>query len=127
VIAVSAPRRRWFDEDAGPLVRPYAVTRGRTRSHGEPFDLISMVVGAAPAMADRIWLEPEHLRLLARCRDPIAVADLASDMDFPLGVVRVLLGDLKDGGLLSVRSPGPPIYARDERVLRTVLDELHSL
>ena len=25
------PRETWYDEDAGPLVRPYAVTRGRTR------------------------------------------------------------------------------------------------
>jgi hypothetical protein len=124
---VREPRRRWFDDAAGPFVRPYAVTRGRTRSPGQPLDLIATVVGAAPSMADRMWLEPEHLRLLARCRQPITVADLASDTDLPLGVVRVLLGDLRGRGLARVSSPAPSEYARDEAVLRMVLDELNSL
>lgn len=124
---MNGPKRRWFDDAAGPIVRPYAVTRGRTRSQGEPFDVISIVVGAAPSVADRIWLEPEHLRLLTRCRNPITVADLASDMDLPLGVVRVLLGDLRDRGLVAVRAPEPPMYAKDHWILRAVLDDLHSL
>ncbi len=64
---------------------------GRVHLAGS-FDLIAVVIGAAPSTADRMWLEPEHLRLLARCRQPITVADLASDLDLPLGVVRVLLG-----------------------------------
>lgn len=121
------PRRRWFDAAAGPVVRPYAVTRGRTRSAGRPLDLIAVVVGYPPSTADRIWLEPEHLRLLARCRRPITVADLASDTGLPLGVVRVLLGDLRDRGLAAVSDPARSEYARDEAVLRMVLDELHSL
>jgi Protein of unknown function (DUF742) len=124
---VDVPKRRWFDDAAGPVVRPYAVTRGRTRSHGEPFDLISIVLGSAPSVADRIWLDPEHVRLLTRCRRPIPVADLASDMELPLGVVRVLLEDLKDRGLVTVRAPEPTTYAQDHWILRTVLNELHSL
>jgi hypothetical protein len=56
-----------------------------------------------------------------------AVADLASDLDLPIGVVRVLIGDLMNRGLVSVSAPAPVAYARDERVLRTVLDELNSL
>ncbi|GLY71776.1 DUF742 domain-containing protein [Actinoallomurus iriomotensis] len=120
-------RRRWFDDAAGPVVRPYAVTRGRTRSGGGPLDLVSIVVGGVPSAADRMWLESEHLRLLARCRRPTTVVDLASDTDLPLGVVRVLLGDLRDRGLATVRAPAPSEYARDETVLRMVLDELHSL
>ncbi|MFB9833108.1 DUF742 domain-containing protein [Actinoallomurus acaciae] len=120
-------RRRWFDDAAGPVVRLYAVTRGRTRSRGGPLDLIAVVVAGAPSAADRRWLESEHLRLLARCRRPTTVADLASDTDLPLGVVRILLGDLRDRGLATVRDPAPSQYARDETVLRMVLDELHSL
>lgn len=74
-----------------------------------------------------MWLEPEHLRLLAGCRQPITVADLASDVDLPLDVVRVLLGDLIDGGLARVSTPASGGFARDEAVLRMVLDELHLL
>lgn len=120
-------RRRFFDDAAGPVVRPYAVTRGRTRSPGGPIDLIAVVVGVAHSTADRRWLEPEHLRLLACCHRPITVADLASDADLPLGVVRVLLGDLIGWGLARVNTPAPSEFARDEAVLRMVLDELHSL
>lgn len=120
-------RRRWFDDAAGPVVRPYAVTRGRTRSQGRQLDLVAVVVGAAPSKMDRRWLEPEHLRLLSRCRQPITVADLASDLELPLGVVRVLIGDLRDKGLARVSTPAPSEFARDEAVLRMVLDELHTL
>jgi Protein of unknown function (DUF742) len=84
-------------------------------------------MGVRPATADRVWLEPEHLRLLARCRWPVTVADLASDTDLPLGVVRVLLGDLIGRGLARVNAPAPAEFARDEAVLRMVLDELYSL
>jgi Protein of unknown function (DUF742) len=124
---VGERRRRWFDDAAGPVVRPYAVTRGRTRSQGRQLDLVAVVVGAAPSKMDRRWLEPEHLRLLSRCRQPITVADLASDLELPLGVVRVLIGDLRDKGLARVSTPAPSEFARDEAVLRMVLDELHTL
>ncbi|MBU7600149.1 DUF742 domain-containing protein [Streptomyces sp. P38-E01] len=36
---------RWFDDAAGPVVRPYAMTRGRTRgASDEPLDLIALVL-----------------------------------------------------------------------------------
>jgi hypothetical protein len=124
---MSERRRRWFDDAAGPVVRPYAVTRGRTRSRGQTLNLIAVVIGAVPSTTDRRSLEPEHLRLLARCRRPVTIADLASDLELPVGVVRVLLGDLINRGLATVSAPALTEYARDEAVLRMVLDELYSL
>ena len=120
-------KRRFFDDAAGPVVRPYAVTGGRTRSQGAQLDLVAVVIGSVPSMADRGLLEPEHMRMLARCRQAITVVDLASDVDLPLDVVRVLLGDLIGRGLVRVNAPAPSEFARDEAVLRMVLDELHSL
>jgi hypothetical protein len=124
---VTAPKRRWFDDSAGPIVRPYAVSRGRTRSYGETLDLLAVIVGKAPARSDRRWLDPEHLRLLSLCRRPMTVADLASELELPLGVVRVLLGDLQYWGLISVRPPQTRAYVHDERILRIVLNELYTL
>jgi len=124
---VKERKRRFFDDAAGPVVRPYAVTGGRTRSQGAQLDLVAVVIGSVPSMADRGLLEPEHMRMLARCRQAITVVDLASDVDLPLDVVRVLLGDLIDRGLVRVNAPAPSEFARDEAVLRMVLDELHSL
>ncbi|WP_372494297.1 DUF742 domain-containing protein [Actinoallomurus purpureus] len=119
---------RWFDGAAGPVVRPYAVTQGRTGSPGKSFDLLAIVVGSSASEVDRARLEAEHLRLLARCQSPITVADLASGMNLPLGVVHVLLGDLQDRGILSVHAPEEPSqYSHGEEILSRVLAGLHSL
>jgi hypothetical protein len=124
---VVTAEERWFDSAAGPIVRPYAMTRGRTRPRGAALDLISVVVAADPAYVDRHGLDPEHLEVLALCRAPTPVADIASEIDLPLGVVRVLLGDLRDRGLIEVRPPAPVGRPVDERILRQVLDGLRTL
>ncbi len=115
----------WLDRDAGPVVRPYALTRGRTRPPGAELGLIDVVAAAGPAASAR-GLGPEHRRLLGLCQRPIAVADLASEIDLPLGVVRVLLGDLSQQGLIRVvRASGRS--TPEESVLRSVLDGLRAL
>jgi Protein of unknown function (DUF742) len=125
---VTSYEDRLYDGAAGPIVRPYAMTRGRTRAHGEALDLICIVVGADPASVDRYGLDPEHLDVLALCRRPTPVADIASEIDLPLGVVRVLLGDLRDRGLIEVRQPvSSPTRSADEQILRQVLDGLRAL
>ncbi|HEY8482937.1 MAG TPA: DUF742 domain-containing protein [Spirillospora sp.] len=126
-------RERWLDDAAGPVVRPYAVTRGRTRPSGEPLDIVTIVVvtGRAPAEPGR--LSREQRRLLALCRRPHTLADLASDLDLPFGVVRVLVGDLIDTGLVDVQRWSTPAGQphvqphTDQNLLRRVLDELRAL
>ncbi|TDB85433.1 DUF742 domain-containing protein [Actinomadura sp. KC216] len=101
-------RERWLDAAAGPIVRPYAVTRGRTRPNGEPLDIVAILVATGRRPADPGRLSRHQRRLLALCRRPHALADLASDLDLPLGVIRVLVGDLLDSGLVDVqRWTGP--------------------
>lgn len=126
---------RWFDDAAGPVVRPYAMTRGRTSHSAEGrLDLIALVVAEAryegadpPADADRA-LSPEHLHIVELCRDrPASVAELAADLDLPLGVVRVLIGDLLDGDLVHVTRPVPPAELPDASVLRDVINGLRAL
>jgi DNA-binding IclR family transcriptional regulator len=55
------------------------------------------------------------------------VADLASAAGLPLGVVRVLLSDLVDAGLVQVSRQAPSGWVTDRTLLRKVLDGLHSL
>ena len=43
VTPVQPPDSEWLDQDAGPVVRPYALTGGRTRPVGERFDLLALV------------------------------------------------------------------------------------
>jgi hypothetical protein len=124
---LTSPEDRLYDGAAGPIVRPYAMTRGRTRPRGEAMDLISIVVGADLGSVNRYGLDPEHLDVLAICRQPTPVADIASEIDLPLGVVRVLLDDLRDKGLINVQAPAAPSQTPDERILRQVLDGLRAL
>lgn len=116
----------WLDREAGPVVRPYALTRGRTQAQGPALGLIDMVSAAGPAAAKVRGLGPEHRRLLDLCRRPTAVADIASETDLPLGVVRVLLGDLRERGLITITGPAAQASAA-ESVLRSVLDGLRAL
>jgi hypothetical protein len=117
---------RWLDQDAGPVVRPYTVTRGRTRPSGPAFDMVAIVravAGARPVSG----LSPEHMRVLRMCGQPMSVVDLASESGLLLGVVRVLLGDLRDHGLVTVRPPATISQLPEERLLREVIQGLQAL
>jgi hypothetical protein len=118
---------RWFDREAGPVVRPYALTRGRTLpSGGASFGLIDVVVATNERPSVNFRPGPEHRRILAMCRRPTPIVDLTSEIDLPLGVVRVLLGDLTSEGMLRVLSSQRQ-QLTDQRLLRMVLDGLESL
>ena len=117
---------RWLDREAGPVVRPYALVRGRTRPPRAAPGLIDFVIAASETGSDTARLGPEHRRLLSLCRTPVAVADLASDTDLPLGVVRVMLGDLRERGLILVAGSAHQ-ESSDEAVMRSVLDGLRAL
>ncbi|GGV34355.1 DUF742 domain-containing protein [Streptomyces spectabilis] len=123
---------QWYDSEAGPLVRPYAMTGGRTRptSSGVRFDLIALVglTQDATLPGDDVALGPEHRVLLDLCRaETQSVAELAAGADLPVGVVRVLLGDLLEEGRVQVRRPVPPAQLPDETILREVIDGLRAL
>ncbi|QLH20244.1 DUF742 domain-containing protein [Streptomyces sp. Rer75] len=122
---------RWFDDAAGPVVRPYAMTRGRTRSAAEDkLDLIAVVVAdrVNPGTVADQTLSPEHIDIVELSRDtPQSVAELAAELDLPVGVVRVLIGDLLHAALVRVSRPVPPAELPDERILREVINGLRAL
>ncbi|MET7617593.1 DUF742 domain-containing protein [Streptomyces sp. NPDC005408] len=123
---------QWYDADAGPLVRPYAMTGGRTKPgpSNVRFDLIALVdiAADAPGPAEESLLGPEHRALLTLCLcETQSVAELAADADLPVGVVRVLLGDLLEAGFVRVSRPVPPAQLPDEKILREVIEGLRAL
>ena len=117
---------QWLDRDAGPVVRPYALTGGRTRPTGETVDMLALVSSHDANSTDDLLLEPEYLAVMRECRQPKPVVDLASDLDLPLGVVRILLSDMRERGLVTIR---PPARNRltDPQVLKDVADALRRL
>lgn len=125
------PRRSaWRSGGRDRLVRPYALTAGRTRPSSVTIDLIALV-SAVPGMTDAglapevmAELGPEHLRLLRFCRSSASVADLATELDVPLG--RILLADLRERGLVSISQPGRAGF-NNVRILKEVADALRRL
>ena len=115
--------REWADEDAGPLVRPYAMTRGRTLACDREFDPVTLVVATRPA-SPTSGLTADHERVVALCGQPISMADVAGALGVPLMVAKVLLGDLMGEGAVTVH---PPTAPPDPGTLQAVLDGIRRL
>jgi hypothetical protein len=103
------------------VVRPYTWTGGRT---APVFDLaVETLVSTSEHGHDVAVLTSEEHRAVAElCRDPRSVAEVAALLSLPLGVVRVLLADMADIGLVVVHrsangSSNTPDLALMERVL----------
>jgi hypothetical protein len=116
--------------DYGPVVRPYAVTSGRTAPPiGEPLDVIDIVVatGEGAQGGDPARFTPEHRTLLRLCASRLTVADLASQTALPVGVVRVLLADLIEQGAVRLVRQRLAGERPDNDVLQEILNGLRAI
>lgn len=117
----------WTDEDAGPVARPYMVTGGRTRQRTAlRFDLVDLVARSLRP-AHGFGATPERLAVLSLCETPVAVADLASELNLPLGVIRIVLDDLVHDGLIEVLATAPRGRVTDPGILERVLAGIRAL
>ncbi|MEV0155714.1 DUF742 domain-containing protein [Micromonospora sp. NPDC050686] len=118
---------QWVDDHAGPVVRPYAVTRGRARPVTGTFDLISLVSATRGDATPEAGLGPEHLAIVALCQRIQSVAEVAAHLDLPVGTIRVLLGDLVARDLVQVREPRATAGVPDDSVFEAVINGLRAL
>ncbi|MFF6981386.1 DUF742 domain-containing protein [Streptomyces sp. NPDC008343] len=91
----------------GRLVRPFALTGGRTRPSRAEFTLITTVTAVDRQPDGTVRPQPEHGRILRRCAEPVAVVELAARLDLPVSVVVILLCDLLEAGRILVHPPYP--------------------
>ncbi|PVZ13097.1 DUF742 domain-containing protein [Actinomycetospora cinnamomea] len=103
------------------IVRPYAWTGGRTRPVYDLAVETLVSVGAAGRDPSRIP-QYEHRAVAELCREPRSVAEVAALLSLPLGVARVLIGDMASQGTVVVHqtastSGDVPDRALMERVL----------
>ena len=115
------------DSPAGPLVRPYTMTRGRTRPRDGTagLDMITVVMAAHEPRTGA--LEPEQEAILRLCRKPMSVAELSARLDLPLTVVKVLLSDLVAEGDVRTRAAVPVSQLPEKKILQAVLDGIRRL
>ena len=96
------------DEPTGALVRPYAVTRGRTRPKLEIAieALIETTVRGRTAGGRGSAHGQEQQYIATLCDGRLqSLAEIAARMQLPLGVARVLIADMASDGLVAVYEP----------------------
>ncbi|MGW0704169.1 DUF742 domain-containing protein [Streptomyces sp. NPDC002867] len=111
-----------------PLVRPYAMTGGRTRPR---YQLAIEALVSTTADPSRLQGQlPEHQRICRLCFEIKSVAEISALLSIPLGVARILVADLAEAGLVAIHQPGGDAAAGgqpDVTLLERVLSGLRKL
>ncbi|WP_431777103.1 DUF742 domain-containing protein [Streptomyces cucumeris] len=111
-----------------PLVRPYAMTGGRTRPRYQL--AIEALVHTTAEPAQLQGQLPEHQRICQLCREIKSIAEISALLTIPLGVARILVADLAEAGLVAIHQPGGDESAGgqpDVTLLERVLSGLRKL
>lgn len=125
--APAADEHTWLDEEAGPVVRPYTLTGGRSRPFTSGLNMLTYVEALYAPDADLVGLQPEQRAILEMTRTATTVAELAARLDLPVGVVRVLVGDLIQANLVSTFEADALVRAPGDDILQAVIDGLRAL
>lgn len=112
------------EEDEGSLVRPFLLTRGRTRSSGVPVVMESLI--------DRRAIDDDTYRRLDRTNrdifdllsERLSAAEISAKLQLPLGVICVLVGDMGGDEVLQVHKAAD---IGDEHLLRRLIDGVRAL
>jgi hypothetical protein len=112
------------DVAAGRLIRPYAITGGRT---GAETDIgleaqIQSSTRAPELVGSYRW---EAARLISLVDAPMALIEISARLDVPIGVTRVLVSDLVDDGAVVVHVP--QTTQSFSSLLERVLDGVRNL
>jgi len=113
---------------SGLRVRSYVLTGGRTRSGADlPFESLLQVTALGRSSLPGLALERREI--ISRCVGSISLAEISAHLQLPLGVVRVLVGDMVEEGLLTATAPDHTRTGDrpDRQLLERVLDGLQSL
>ncbi|GHD23498.1 DUF742 domain-containing protein [Streptomyces galbus] len=109
------------------LVRPYVITKGRGLPDEDQLSLITLVTAVADHRQRPTRLSPEEQNLLDLCSAGyLSVAEIAGHTQLPLGVVKILLAALTEGGYLITRPPVQRAPLADRDILEEVLNGLRA-
>lgn len=106
------------------LTRPYVLTGGRTHAANE-LQLEAVVVTERSALP--IGASPEVVAIVRLCGSPHSIIEIATHLGLPLGVVRVLVGDLTESRVLSVGVTASRDPSERIALLERLLDGIRSL
>lgn len=108
------------------IVRPYARTGGRTRPDHN-LALEALVTTSAQGRRYEGARTVEHRTICDFCVSARTLSDIVAELDLPVGVVKVLVADMVEAGLVLVQQPGLAFGDRSsrefmQRLLRNLQD-----
>ena len=87
------------------VVPVYAFTGGRTRAAGQELPLEAVVTTTGQSLTSGGSLQMESRAIVELCARPKSLAEVGAALRVPVGVARVLVGDLANDGYLEVHLP----------------------
>lgn len=108
------------------LVRPYALTGGRTRASIADLPIEAMVMSTPKGLGAGA-VRHEAREIVTMCTQPLSVAEVSARVGIPLGVARVLIGDLHGDGCVEIHRATVGDARPDLRLLNRVLEGLKAL
>lgn len=107
-------------------VRPYYLTQGRTRTADERIGYETLVVTTPNGFGALSRLSSEKKHILAMATAPVSVAELSARLRVPIGVAKVLAGDMAAEGLLDLH--GAPVAPNhDITLIARLINGVRSL
>ena len=104
----------WPSPRKASLVRPYTLTAGRTDTDVD-LPLEAPIQTLQAGLAHQWPPEDPKGKIIQLCVSSPSVAEIAARVDLPVGVARVLVGDLVLSGYLQVHRTLTERSTRDER------------
>jgi hypothetical protein len=118
-----------LDDQPGPdprRVRPYAMTGGRTRPTHHDLEIETLVSTTSTGdLTPKLTVEQRAIAAL--CHDILSIAEVSAKLHLPLGVIRVLVGDMADEHLVMVHRPAHAGDRPDLALLERVLYGLRTI
>lgn len=108
------PRRAVESEVDELVVRPFIVTSGRTRPLRDDLRIETLVQAQPAALSAPLRFEERAIVRL--CQQPQSIAEIASALGVPIGVARVVIGDLATARHVSITESGELPLATIERM-----------
>lgn len=115
------------DDVPNQALRPYVITRGRSRPTRNTINIETLLVASETARSLPVSATREEQALVRMCARLLSVVEAAAHLELPVSLVKVLASDLVDAGYLTARSGVPQAAQPDMQLLQEVLDGLRRL
>jgi Protein of unknown function (DUF742) len=107
--------------------RPYTVTGGRTRPANDDLELETLVQTVVGTGDRLVRLGREQRSIAALCGEVMSVAEISARLDLPLGVTRVIVGDMALQGVVLLHRPRAVVADPDFGLVELLEKVLHGL